>query len=179
MTESTSNPPIADENLIPNIVAKHGRTLEISFANLTNKTAVGQVLLLDYDSATLAIHDYHKEQVGGLARGMFLIAGFPPSNEEASFVLMRVVGAKRLANQTTTDEVRLTAVQESIGQDIWSDKLAKWIANEIALGGVEARILGTLTWSGGSCNLLRILLTTTLRVGNMSGSPLDTYLKAS
>ncbi len=147
MTESVSNRPIADENLISSIATKHGNTPETLFVSLTSETAVGQVLLLDYDSATLAVHDYHKEQVGGLARGMFLISGPPPSNEGASFVLMRVVGAKRLANQTSTDEARLTAAQESIGQDIWSDKLAKWIANEIALGGIEAHILGTLTWS--------------------------------
>ncbi len=149
MTESVSNRPIADENLISSIATKHGNIPETLFVSLTSETAVGQVLLLDYDSATLAVHDYHKEQVGGLARGMFLISGPSPSNEGASFVLMRVVGAKRLANQTSTDEARLTAAQESIGQDIWSDKLAKWIANEIALGGIEAHILGTLTWSSG------------------------------
>ena len=150
MTKPTPNPHIADENLITDIATKHGNTSETPFSSLTSKTAVGQVLLLDYNSATLAVHDYHKEQVGGLARGMFLISGPSSSSEEASFVLMRVVGAKRLANQTTTDEVRLTAAQESIGQDIWSDRLTKWVANEIALGGVEARILGTLTWRGGT-----------------------------
>ena len=146
MTKPTSNSPIADENLISDIATKHGNTSEDLFDNLTSETAVGQVLLLDYDSATIAIHDYYKEKAGGLARGMFLISSPTPANKAASFVLMRVVGAKRLANQTSTDEMRLTATQESIGQDIWSNKLAKWIADEIALGGIEAHILGTLTW---------------------------------
>jgi hypothetical protein len=150
MTKPTANPPIADENLIPDIAMKHGNISETLFSSLTSETAVGQVLLIDYDSATLAVHDYHKEQIGGLARGMFLISGPPPSSEEASFVLMRVVGAKRLANQTTTDEARLTAAQQSIGQGLWSDKLNKWVADEIALGGVEAHVLGTLTWRDGT-----------------------------
>ena len=150
MAEPTSNLHVADENLISDITTKHGNTSETLFCNLTSETAVGQVLLLDYDFATLAIHDYYKEKAGGLARGMFLISGSPPSDEEASFVLMRVVGAKRLANQTSTDEMRLTATQESIGQDVWSNKLAKWIVNEIALGGVETHILGTLTWRDGT-----------------------------
>ena len=149
MTESTPGPSIADEGLIADIAAKHGNAAESPFANLTSTNAVGQVLLLDYDAATLAVHDYHRERAGGLARGMFLISGSPPSSEEATFVLMRVAGAKRLANQTTTDEARLTAARESIGRELWSEKLATWVADEIALGGVEARILGTMTWTTG------------------------------
>jgi len=139
-----------DESLIADIAAKHGSAVREAIATLTAETAVGQVLLLDYDTATLAVHDYHRERAGGLARGMFLISGPPPSSGEADFVLMRVAGAKRLANQATTDEARLTAARENIGSEIWSDKLATWVADEIRLGGVEALILGTLTWADGS-----------------------------
>lgn len=147
MTETITRPSIADESLIEDIASKHGHGFETLFAKLTGETAIGQVLVLDYDSATLAVHDYHKERADGLARGMFLIAGSTPSGEEATFVLMRVAGSKRLANQATTDDARLTAVRESIGQELWSDKLTTWIADEIALGGVEARILGTISWN--------------------------------
>ena len=150
MTETTTSLSIADESLIADISEKHGNAAEAPLANLSSATAVGQVLLLDYDVATLAVHDYHKERAGGLARGMFLIAGSPPSGEEGTFVLMRVSGAKRLANQPTTDEARLTAVRESIGGELWSEKLVTWVADEIALGGVEARILGSMTWSTGA-----------------------------
>ncbi len=146
-TKTRPGQSFTDEGLIANIVAKHGNTSEVPFASLTSETAVGQVLLLDYDTATLAVHDYHRERAGGLARGMFLIAGAPPSSEEATFVLMRVAGAKRLANQATTDEARLTAVRESIGRELWSTELAAWVTDEIALGGVEARILGSMTWN--------------------------------
>ena len=146
MTDNIPNPSIADDDLIEEIATQYGQANQSIFGSLTTSTAVGQVLLLDYDIATLAIHDYHKEKVGGLARGVFLISGSPPAGREASFVLMRLIGAKRLANHTATDEARLTAVQENIGQDLWSDKVAKWIANDIALGGVEAEVLGTLTW---------------------------------
>ena len=79
MTESTPGPSIADEGLIADIAAKNGNAAESPFANLTSTNAVGQVLLLDYDAATLAVHDYHRERAGGLARGMFLISGSPPS----------------------------------------------------------------------------------------------------
>lgn len=149
MTKTTSDPSIGDEGLISDIAAKHGEAAENSFADLTVETAVGQVLLLDYDVATLAVHDYHREREGGLARGMFLIAGPTPTGEEGDFVLMRVAGARRLSNQATTDEARLTAARESIGRELWSEGLATWVKDEIALGGVEARILGTLTWNKG------------------------------
>ena len=147
MTETTPGPSIADERLIADIAANHGQGAETLFADLTGQTAIGQVLLLDYDAATLAVHDYHRERAGGLARGMFLIAGPTPVGENATFILLRVAGAKRLANQANTDDARLTAARESIGGEIWSEKLAVWVADEIALGGVEARVLGTLTWS--------------------------------
>lgn len=147
MTETTPGPSIADVDLIADIATKHGSAAAALSANLTKETAIGQVLLLDYDTATLAVHDYHRERAGGLARGMFLISGALPSSEGAKFVLMRVARAKRLANQATTDEARLTAARENIGGELWSEKLTTWVADEIALGGVEARILGTLTWS--------------------------------
>lgn len=149
MTETTLDPSIADEDLIADIALKHGHRGKALFDGLNNDSAIGQVLLLDYDTATLAVHDYHKERAGGLARGMFLIAGPTPSGQEATFVLMRVAGSKRLANQATTDDARLKAARESIGGEIWSEKLASWVVDEIALGGVEARILGTLTLHTG------------------------------
>ena len=136
-------------SLITDIAANHGHEHEPLLVGLTPSKAVGQVLLLDYDTATLAVHDYHRERVGGLARGMFLVAGDVPENDEAAFVLLRVTGAKRLANQTTTDEARLTATRDTIGRELWSESLTQWIADEIALGGVEARILGTLTSRAG------------------------------
>ena len=139
----------ADESLVADIATKHGQGKERLLADLVPSEAIGQVLLLDYDTATLAVHDYHKERAGGLARGMFLIAGDVPENDDATFVLLRVAGAKRLANRATTDEARLTATRDTIGRELWSESLTQWIADEVALGGVEARILGTLTFRAG------------------------------
>lgn len=136
-----------NDDVIGEIAERHGRAREV-FAALTPATAVGQILLLDYDTATLAVHDYHRERAGGLARGMFLLAGDEPTGDEVEFVLLRVAGATRLSNQVTTDEARLTAAREAIGRELWSDNLTKWIQDEVALGGVEARILGTLASSG-------------------------------
>ena len=143
MTDTQPNNSNADNNMIGKIAAEDGQ--ERLFATLAPSTAIGQVLLLDYDTATLAVHDYHKERAGGLARGMFLLAGDTPENDDATLVLLRVAGAARLANHTTTAEARLTAARDTIGRELWSESLTKWIADEIALGGVEARILGTLT----------------------------------
>ena len=145
MSQTTPNPPIADGQLIGDIAARHGQEPKSRLVDLTGANAIGQVLLLDYDTATLAVHDYHREVAGGLARGMFLLAGAAPSSDHASFILMRVAGATRLANHTTTDDARLTAAREAIGQEIWSEQLTAWVRDEVALGGVQARVLGTLT----------------------------------
>ena len=134
----------SSDDVITDIAETHGQPGERLLADLTPSTAVGQVLLLDYETATLAIHDAHREQAGGLARGMFVVAGEVPTNDDATFVLLRVAGATRLANHTTTDEARLTAARDTIGRELWSESLTTWIRDEIALGGVEAQILGTL-----------------------------------
>ena len=146
MTDAHADDSRADENLVGDIAEKHGQAGVPLLASLIPAKAVGQVLLLDYDTTTLVVHDYHKERAGGLARGMFLVAGPVPDGDDAVLVLLRVAGAKRLANRTTTDEARLTAARDAIGRELWSESLTKWIADEIALGGVEARILGTLTF---------------------------------
>ena len=140
-----ADPSQPNDDVIGEIAERHGSARERLFAGLTPSTAVGQILLLDYDTATLAVHDYQKEMAGGLARGMFLLAGDVPTNDDASFVLLRVAGATRLANQVATDDARLTAARDAIGSKLWSDTLTMWIADEVALGGVQARILGTLT----------------------------------
>ena len=150
MTEDLrNNPQDPSQRLVDDIVTEHGNGQDQLFHALTPSEAIGQVLLLDYDTATLAIHDYHREQAGGLARGMFLLAGEAPAGDDAAFVLLRVAGATRLANQVTTDEARLTAAREAIGRELWSESLTQWIKDEVALGGVQARILGTLTSIAG------------------------------
>ena len=131
------------EDVVCEIAADHGDPQLLG--SLTPGEAIGQVLLLDYDTAILAVHDYHKERAGGLARGMFLLAGKTPTGEGAAMVLMRVAGTKRLANHTTTQEARLTAARDSIGRELWTETLTRWVADEIALGGIEARVLGTLS----------------------------------
>lgn len=115
------------------------------FSELTPRNAVGQVLLQDYDTATVAVHDFHRERAGGLARGAFLLAGDAPAGDEASFVLLRVAGATRLSNQAATDDARLTAARDAVGRELWSEGLAKWVQDEVALAGVEAHVLGTIT----------------------------------
>ena len=148
VSASPHDPADTNEDIVGEIAERHGSAHEPLFAVLTPSTAVGQILLLDYDTATLAVHDYHRERAGGLARGMFLLAGDEHVGDEAEFVLLRVTGATRLSNQVTTDEAKLTAAREAIGRELWSDNLTRWIQDEVALGGVEARILGTFASSG-------------------------------
>ena len=87
MTDTQPDTSNVSNDMIGKIAAVDGQ--ERLFTALTPSTAIGQILLLDYDTATLAVHDYHKERAGGLARGMFLLAGDAPANDDARFVLLR------------------------------------------------------------------------------------------
>lgn len=140
------------DNLIETITATHGDPEDPLLSGLTPRNAVGQVLLQDYDTATVAVHDFHRERAGGLARGAFLLAGDAPTSDEAVFVLLRVAGATRLSNQAATDDARLTAARDAVGRELWSESLAKWVQDEVALAGVEAHVLGTIR-SGADRNL--------------------------
>ena len=140
------------DNLIDAIAATLGNSEDPLLAGLTPRNAVGQVLLQDYDTATVAVHDFHRERAGGLARGAFLLAGDAPTSDKAAFVLLRVAGATRLANQASTDDARLTAARDAVGRELWSEGLAKWVQDEIALAGVEAHVLGTIR-AGADRNL--------------------------
>ena len=140
------------DNLIDTIAATDGDSEDTLLSGLTPRNAVGQVLLQDYDTATVAVHDFHRERAGGLARGAFLLAGDAPTSDEAAFVLLRVAGATRLSNQAATDDARLTAARDAVGRELWSEGLAKWVQDEIALAGVEAHVLGTIR-SGADRNL--------------------------
>lgn len=66
---------------------------------------VGEVYALGYDAALVQIHDYHRQQVGGIPALSFLIATrISPANladvrqEDASIVLLRVLDEADLPN---------------------------------------------------------------------------------
>lgn len=85
---------------------KAGRQLA---GHLKRKRQVGDLLKLDYNEATMVVHDRMRRDVGGLPLGCFLVAARlepgstpAPEQEDTSLILLRVLGPSSLPNQTET-----------------------------------------------------------------------------
>ncbi len=74
------------DDVVEDIASKRRRAREWLLSGLTLTTVADQMLLLDYDTATLVVHDYHRKQAGGVARGAFFVAGDVPKADDAKAV---------------------------------------------------------------------------------------------
>lgn len=134
---------------------------------LDPQMVVGEVLKLDYDNATLLIHDEKKQNVKGIPYGSFLIATRMPApdstnsntnelasmgiqraeDEDAALILLRVMGVSDLPNRMLTEEYRFQAGMRATGSnETWdaSGHIDDWTRNSLHYGGYRCRVLGTL-----------------------------------
>ena len=110
---------------------------------------VGSVHTLSYSNATVAIYDFHREQAGGLPKGMFLIAAKEIGDE--SFILLRVQKEARLPNAAANDELRQQGIESSGNTTPWAGELDEWVREKVSLHAVECSVLGTfIDLSGGA-----------------------------
>lgn len=103
---------------------------------------VGSVYSLSYDSAVVAVFDRDREQQGGLARHMFLLAA-PAEGESDRFPLLQIRGEGRLPEAPAHDLIRQQGIEESGNAVPWPDKLAVWQRDQISLHAIDCRVLGT------------------------------------
>ncbi len=115
---------------------------------------VGEVFSLGYESALVQIHDFHRQEVGGIPSLSFLIATrivpgttFDYEKEDASVLLLRVMDSAPLPNDADSLRVRVENAQRVSGE---TDK--QWDSEEVMDGttaqllsyaGVRCRVLGT------------------------------------
>lgn len=87
---------------------------------VSNEWNAGDLLSLDYETATVLVHDYQRQQVGGIPLGCFLVATrippegdkkLEPEREDTSIILLRVIGKASLPNETETDHSKFQAAQ--------------------------------------------------------------------
>lgn len=114
---------------------------------------VGDLFRIDYGDCDILVHDYHRNLVGGVPLGAFLLAtrlspeSTPDANQEdAALILLRVVGQGRLPNATETEMAKLLAGQRaSDTADNWDaeGKTDKFTLHQLRYSGVRCRILGT------------------------------------
>jgi DNA helicase HerA-like ATPase len=115
---------------------------------------VGEVYSLGYDEALVQIHDYNRQQVGGIPALSFLIAtriipGTIPDvrKEDSSIVLLRVLDHADLPNSQEALRVRVENAQRVSGQLDKTfdhrDVMDPTTNNLLGYAGVRCRVIGT------------------------------------
>ena len=94
------------------------------FQQLIQKSEyVGELFSIDYEKAKVQIHDNERRKVGGIPSLSFLIATRvdPDSDnihfkeEDASFILLRVMDAAQLPNSAEAERIRVETAQRVSG----------------------------------------------------------------
>ncbi len=116
---------------------------------------VGDLYSINYETARVIIHDFHRAKVGGIPSLSFLIASrVDPSKtdidfktEDASFILLRVMDAAALPQDKEAERIRVETAQRISGETEkhWDDAGAMDMRTKNLLGfaGVQCRIIGT------------------------------------
>jgi hypothetical protein len=115
---------------------------------------VGEVYSLGYEEALVQIHDFHRQQVGGIPALSFLIATRVIPNgqtdirqEDGSIILLRVLDSANLPNADEALRVRVENAQRVSGElnKNWDDRgvMDPTTHNLLSYAGVRCRVLGT------------------------------------
>ena len=126
---------------------------------------VGEVYSLGYNEALVLIHDFYRQQVGGIPALSFLIATRIRSGtvtdvrqEDTSIVLLRVLDKANLPNADEALRVRVETAQRVSGEvsQHWDDRavMDPTTHNLLSYAGVRCRVLGTyyMVNSGSDAN---------------------------
>ena len=122
---------------------------------LIDETAyVGEVVSLGYNDAILQIHDFHRQQVGGIPALCFLLASrvnpqtIPdPRTKDASVILLRVMDHADLPNSDEAKRVRVENAQRVSGEVgvNWDERAVMDATTHhlLSFAGVRCRVIGT------------------------------------
>jgi hypothetical protein len=115
---------------------------------------VGEVVSLGYSDAILQIHDFHRQQVGGIPALCFLLASRinpqatpDPRKEDASVILLRVMDQADLPNAEEAKRVRVENAQRVSGEVSvnWDERavMDPTTHHLLSFAGVRSRVIGT------------------------------------
>lgn len=142
--------------------------VQVSQENLKSETAknwfkkliqsdqyVGELYSINYETARVVIHEFHRQEVGGIPSLSFLIATRikPDINgtidfkaEDSSIILLRVMDSTLLPQDKENERVRVETAQRISGEmekDWDKDGMDGKTRNLLSFAGVECRIIGT------------------------------------
>ncbi len=134
----------------------HIHSAKTIFQNLIQPSQyVGELYSINYESSKVQIHEDDRKKVGGIPSLSFLIATrIDPASqnidfktEDASVILLRVMDAAQLPNNSEAERLRVETAQRVSGDTVkhWDSKDAMDLKTKIYLGyaAVECRIIGT------------------------------------
>jgi len=136
---------------LPEDLLRAGRDLS---ALVDGAAYVGEIYSIGYEEALVQIHDYNRQQVGGIPALSFLLAtrvipGMTPDirQEDASVILLRVIDHADLPNAQEALRVRVENAQRVSG-DLdktfdHRDVMDPTTNNLLGYAGVRCRVLGT------------------------------------
>lgn len=116
---------------------------------------IGDLLDLEFDSADILIHDFHKTEVNGVPHGCLLVAtritpadltSNPSIDAHASVLLLRVSGSTRLNSEIDINQTRFEIVQRSNDTEFNFDdaqQTDQFSLNLLRYSGMKCRVLGT------------------------------------
>jgi len=123
---------------------------------------VGELFSINYESAKIQIHDNERKKVGGIPSLSFLIAtridpdldNIDYKAEDSSFILLRVMDAAQLPNNSEAERIRVETAQRVSGDTNthWDGDGIMDPKTRVYLGyaGVQCRIIGTFYLDDGN-----------------------------
>lgn len=129
-------------------------TLETFRALIQRDQYVGDVYAINYETATVQIHDAYRMQVGGIPSLCFLIATrVNPDQEEidykqedTSVILLRVMDATATPNSSEAERIRFETAQKTSGEPKHWDETGAMDSNTahlLSFAAVKCRVIGT------------------------------------
>jgi len=142
------------------LAADHNRTVSEQAKDLLGSLIqkeqyVGEVFSIDYEEATVEIHDHHRKDVGGIPGLCFLIATrMGPDDtdidytlEDTSVILLRVMDAAPLPNDQEALRIRAEAAQRAAGEETkhcdHAEMMDPQTHNILSFAGLKCRVVGT------------------------------------
>ena len=116
---------------------------------------VGELYSINYETAKVIIHNYHRQKVGGISSLSFLIATrINPDDgstidyrkEDSSIILLRVMDSTSLPQDVEAERIRVETAERVSGDNDkqWDiDAMDARTKNYFDFAGVQCRIIGT------------------------------------
>lgn len=116
---------------------------------------VGELYSINYETAKVQIHNFHRQKVGGIASLSFLIATRVNPNddteidytkEDSSIILLRVMDSTSLPQDVEAERIRVETAQRVSGEGdkLWDvSAMDARTKNIFDFAGLQCRIIGT------------------------------------